>query len=212
MNFIMDESPQGSDEWLNARAGVITASAMSKVIAKGRGNQPSKVRQDYMLQLASERLIGRAVTEENFSTYWMQRGNELEPQARAWYGIKKRRTVHEMGLIYLDESRTIGASVDGLVGDSERLLEIKCPKLSTHIGYIMDGVCPAQYVPQVQGQMWVTGLDVCDFMSFHPDSHIPAFIVTVERDDKFIADLQSACATFLEELDELVQQLEELAA
>ena len=153
--MIIDESPQGSDEWLLARAGVVTASNMGKVLSKGRGSKPSLTRLGYMRELATEVITGNAI-QEGFKSQWMERGNEQEAESRDYYQMVSGNQVDEVGLIYLDETKRIGASVDGLVGD-DGLFEVKNPKLSNHIGYLLDGVMPSTYKPQCQMQMFVTG-------------------------------------------------------
>jgi len=86
----------------------------------------------------------------------------------------------------LHDNVEAGASPDGLIGE-DGLLEIKCPLAHTHVGYLREGVLPPKYIPQVQGQLWVTGRQWCDFVSYHPELKI--MIVRVERDDSYIFTL-----------------------
>jgi len=206
--MIVDNSPQGTPEWLQARATVITASNLTKVMSKGRGSAPSKTRLTYMIEKATEILTGNPVSN-GFQNDAMKRGNELEPDARQFYTMLSGNAVEESGLIYLNELKRIGASVDGLVGD-DGLVEIKCPNLNTHVNYLLDGVMPAQYVKQVQGQMWVTDRKWCDFISYCPESHKMGFMIRVERDDEFIKTISTAVYAFIGELDALVEKLEKL--
>jgi putative phage-type endonuclease len=205
--MIIDQHEQGTPEWLAARAGVVTASCLSKVMAKGRGNALSKVRTEYMIQLATEIVTGNPVGETPVN-YWMERGTELEPDARMMYEMLTDSEVVEAGLIYLDEDRRIGASVDGIVGNG--LVEIKCPKLVTHVSYLLDDRLPPAYKAQVHGQMWIADKDHCDFVSYHPDSHKQIFMHRVERDDEYIETLKSAVSQFVTELDDLVDRLKAL--
>jgi len=145
-----------------------------------------------MVEKATEILTGNPVANL-FMNDAMRRGSELEPEARQFYTMLTRNPVEESGLIYLNELKRIGASVDGLV-DVEGLVEIKCPSLTVHVDYLLDGVMPAQYVKQVQGQMWVTGRKWCDFLSYNPDSHKMGFLFHVERDDVIIKSISTADA------------------
>jgi len=122
----------------------------------------------------------------------VQRGNALEPEARAYYARKHGVDVAEIGFI-TDETGMFGASPDGLIHvpsivvDGELTfdylhgLEIKCPIPETHIKWLRAGEIPDQHKCQVHGSMAITGLDRWDFISFCPG--VPSLLVTVTRDD-----------------------------
>ncbi len=208
--MIVDPAEQGSEGWYQARCGVVTASEFSKVLAKGRGKEPSKVRATYMHELANEILTCRPILD-GFESPWMARGKEVEAQARAYYEITTGQELESVGVIYKDESRRVGCSCDALGVDAGGL-ELKSPKIQTHLSYILAGdKVPTEYVPQVQGCMYVAGRDWWDFMSFHPEAYRPGHIVRVERDEVFQKRLESALAEFIEELDALVMRLKEAA-
>lgn len=205
--MIILDVEQGSPEWHQARCGVVTASNFSKVLAKGRGKEPSKVRATYMHELANEILTGCA-DSEGYSNAWMERGKEIEAEARSFYTFNTGNAVQTVGFIYRDESMRVGCSPDSLVGDAGGL-ELKAPKLTTHLGYILDGnKTPSEYVAQVQGCMYVTNRDWWDFQSFHPSAYRPGHIVREEKDEAYQSRLDSALAEFIEELDALVMWLE----
>ena len=206
--MIIDTATQGSDAWLQARSEVITASNLTKVMSKGRGSAPSKTREGYMIEKATEILTGKAVTG-GFKSDAMQYGNDTEAEARDFYQMISGNPVEEVGLIYLNELKRIGASVDGLVG-ADGLVEIKCPTLPVHVRYLLDGTMPAAYVKQVQGQMWVTGRAWCDFISYNPASHKMGFLIRVERDEEFIKSISDAVYAFIGDLDVLTEKLRAL--
>ena len=81
---------QGSDEWLQMRAGKVTASNFSKVMAKGAG----KTRKTYLYQLAAEILTSAPI--ETFKNAAMEWGNECEPQARAMYEFNEDVEVEDV--------------------------------------------------------------------------------------------------------------------
>ena len=189
---------QGTEEWFDLRLGKVTASHFKDVLNKKSG------RETYMLRLATERAFG--VREETYQNRFMEEGTEKEPDAREFYALTNWVDVEQVG--FVEKTEDVGCSPDGLVGD-DGLIEIKCPKLTTHYKYIKKGVLPAEYKPQVQGQMWVCETQWCDFISYHPDAVTVdgedqrLFIVRVERDEVYLATLSAAVATFVEELHKL---------
>lgn len=197
------ECEQGTDEWFQARAGIPTASSFKEIITS-TGKKASAFDR-YANTLAAERLIGGKV--ETFTSEWMKRGTELEPQARAFYEFERGIEVQEVGFCLLNDG-TAGASPDALMAD--RGLEIKCPAPHTHVEYLAKGKCPANYYPQVQGCMWICEREQWDFMSFHPE--MPQLLITVNRDDKFISALASLIAEITEKVSATVDSIRSKAA
>lgn len=202
-SIIPDDAVQGSDEWLQIRAGKITASRISDMMAAGSG----LTRQKYQYQLVVERMTGKPIN--GFKSAAMQRGNDLEPEAREAYEFANLVDVQLSGFIDHPTIDNAGASPDGLVGD-DGLVEIKCPDLHTHIGYILSAKVPTDYFLQMQWQMAVTGRQWCDFYSYNPDMPVKlrAFQKRVSRDDQKIAELESAAVLFNTEINLLIKQLE----
>ncbi len=174
---------QGSNEWLNARRGIATASNFSKVVtSKG---ETSKQLNDYAFQLASE--VVTDIQDDSFKSADMQRGNDLEPEARDAYQQETLTTVDEIGFVLCG---FYGYSPDGFIGD-DGLIEIKCPAQKTHAKYLYDNKLPTAYKPQVQGGMFATKRKWCDFISYHPGFEFDKrlFIIRVYRDEEFIEAL-----------------------
>lgn len=201
---IISDIAQGTDEWLELRLGKVTASRLSDVMSKGRGNAPSKTRASYMLQLAAERLTGQP--EDSFTNKYMEWGNECEPQARAMYEFDSGNDVQEVAFIEVDND--FGVSPDGLVG-ANGLLEIKCPKTTTQIERFLAGEFPKEYKAQVQGQLLASERLWCDFVSFDPRLSAEAqyFCIRVDRDDEYIEDLQNGIDQFNAELNDMILKL-----
>ena len=194
---------QGTDEWLQCRIGVPSASNFSKIFTAG--GKPSTQDVTYRRELIAEIVTGQAAYFE--PTEWMQRGTELEGEARAWYEADRFATVEQVGFVVSEHG--YGCSPDGLVDGG--LLEIKAPKPSTHIGYVLDGKLPSAYKPQVQGQMLVCEREWCDFLSYLPGSE--PLVIRVERDDKYTAALHAALVEFVDKLnDELALYRQRMAA
>lgn len=186
---------QGTKEWLDARKGIITGSRFKDIVTPLKGDL-SKSSISYMHELIAERM---GATVDFFQNSHMQRGNELEPYARSAYEFIKDCKVEQVGFC-LDNSKLFGVSPDGLIGEDGGI-EIKCPKETTHISYLVDGILPLIYKPQVQGSMWVTGRKWWDFMSYHPE--LPPLIIRVERDEEYIKNMEENIIKFAKEMVKL---------
>lgn len=197
---------QGSDEWKQARLGCVTASRVSDVMAQGKSGE-AITRQKYKMQLVAERLAGEA--GESYSNAAMEWGVEQEAFAVMAYEAEADVLTDKTGFWLHSSIPFVGVSPDRLVGDSG-LVEVKCPNTTTHLGYILEGVVPTQYVKQVQCQLWVTGREWCDFVSFDPrlPKRNQLFVVRVSRDDELITKMEAEVQKFLAEVDLLINQLE----
>lgn len=203
-------APQGSAEWLAARAGCLTASAIADMIAKTKTGEAAS-RANLRARLVAERLTG--VPQDSFSNAAMQWGNEQEPFARAAYEIKSGNLVDQTGIVMHPNIPYAGASPDGLI-DECGLVEIKCPNTAAHIEYLLSGAPPKKYQPQMLWQMECTGRQWCDFVSFDPrmPEHLQLFVVRFERDEERLDDLRKEAIAFLAEVDALILQLIKKAA
>lgn len=191
---------QNSVEWHEARCGIPTASRFADVLAKGEG----KTRRKYLLTLAGEILTGEVA--EGFTNHHMERGHAMEDDARQMFAFQHDADPQLVGFMRRDR---VGASPDSLLGDAG-LLEIKTKLPHLQLECLEAGKLPACHVAQVQGQLWVSGRDYCDFVSYWP--RMPLFHVRVERDEKYIEKLAQAVADFLGELDGIVARYQIEAA
>lgn len=191
---------QGSPEWFAARAGIPTASEFSTVMAKGKDGGASVTRAKYMRQLAGEILTGEPAPE-GYSNAFMARGHELEDEARSLYAFMRDAEPQRVGFIRNGQK---GASPDSLIGDRGGL-EIKVAIPAVQIERLQAGKLPTEHVAQVQGCMWVSERDSWDFVSYCPK--LPPLILTIRRDEAYIATLAKAVDAFNEELDALVNSI-----
>ena len=203
-------APQGSAEWLAARAGCLTASAIADMLAKTKTGEAAS-RANLRARLVAERLTG--IPQDGFSNAAMQWGNEQEPFARAAYEIHSGNLVDQTGLVMHPSIPYAGASPDGLVDDCG-LVEIKCPNTATHIKYLLSGDVPKEYQPQMLWQMECTERKWCDFVSFDPrmPSHLQLFVVRFDRDEGRLNDVRAEAVKFLAEVDSMINQLTKKAA
>jgi hypothetical protein len=183
---------QGSAAWLELRCGIPTASNFYRIMTPS--GKPSTQATDYLHSLLAERMMGHPI-EEHVSL-WMQRGKDLEAEAVRFFEFQRETTTEPLGFV-TNDAGTVGASPDRLVGD-DGLLEIKVPKDSTHVGYLLDAGVDQAYMPQVQGQLWIAERQWLDLMSYHPE--MPPALIRVDRDDAYIAKLSAAVETFAEVL------------
>ena len=191
--IIVDDVEQGTEAWMSLKAGKPGASSFDKIITT-RG-ESSKTRQDYIFQLAAERIVGREV--DGYTNAAMQRGTAMEPEGRALFEFITGKELKQVGLVYRDESRRVLCSPDGLLDGAG--FEQKNPIAKTHAKYLFSGKLPLDYFQQVQGSMWVCGFEMWWFMSSYPG--MPPLLLEVKRDDKWIARLAVMMDEFLDELD-----------
>lgn len=190
--MIICEHEQGSDEWFMDRCGIPTASMFSCIITSTGGASTQSTA--YMNQLLAEWKAQKPVDQWKGNKF-VDIGKEREPESRALYEFLTDNTVTEVGLCLRNEDRTVGASPDGLVGDSG-CVEFKNTKGSTLIGYQLSKKLPSTHKAQVQGQLWVTGLEWCDYLAYHPD--IGHVMYHVERDEKYITQMSGRINKFIE--------------
>jgi hypothetical protein len=191
---------QGSEEWKAKRLGKVTASRIDAVTAQGRGGAPSATRASYMADLIVERLTGNPT--EGFCSLDMQRGNEIEPEARDAYAFYNGVTPELIDFVDHPSIAMSGASPDSYIGD-DGLLELKCPKSSTHMATLLGKNIDGGYLKQMYWQMACTGRSWCDFASYDPrmPEHLRLFVKRVHRDDKIIQKLEDDVLEFLLELE-----------
>ncbi len=201
------ELVQGSPEWLAARVGKITGSRMNDVLAKLKGAGEAKTRSDYRMELVAERLTGEAA--ERYVNGYMEWGTEYEPLARSSYEILFDRVVTHTGLIIHPEMPFAASSPDGLVDDG--LIEIKCPKTTTHLRWRMKNTVPEEHVSQVYWALACTGMEWADFVSFDPrlPESMQLFVVRLYPEKELMDRMEAEVRRFEEEIEEAIAKLKE---
>ena len=165
---------QRSQEWLDLRENMITASDAASAIGESRyESEDSFVKKKVM----RTKWAGNAATAH---------GTLLEPLVRDLYDKKYNRKSHEIGLVQHREYPWLGASPDG-VTENGILVEIKCPMTRK-----IEAKVPKHYWPQVQLQLEITDLEECDFVQYRPasieDARPEEFVVVrVHRDREWFA-------------------------
>jgi len=192
---------QGSAAWLEARAGIVTASELDNLVTPLFEPRTGEMVNTYLATKLAERWLQGPLP--GFSSFATEQGTLLEDEARPWYELEHNTTVQRVGLCIADNGR-VGCSPDGLIGEDEGL-EIKCPQPTAHVKYLLAGTLPKQYAAQVHGSMLVTGRPWWVFLSYRRG--FPAFVLRVRRNDVFCAKLQTAIDAFLATYDEAWEKL-----
>jgi hypothetical protein len=198
MSIEIIECEQGTPDWFACRLGTPTASCFDKVLTPT--GKPSAQAEAYMHQLLAELITCQPAGADLSENEWVQRGKEMEAEARLWFELEHDVDVRQVGFV---RNGPIGCSPDGLIGDA--VLEVKCPAPHTHVGYLLGGDLPTKYKPQVQGQIMVCEAPHADFISYCPG--MPPVVVRVERDEKYIKALQDRLDWFVEQMEEKRQRL-----
>lgn len=167
---------QGSDEWLAARCGLITASEVKLLLtpAKLAIADNDKVRA-HVWELLAQRVT--RYIEPSYISDDMMRGIESEPIARQIYAdtVAVDYVVEEVGFITNDEfGYTIGYSPDAMVGDVG-LWECKAPRQKTQMETIVSGEVPIDHLLQVQTGLMVSKREWLDFSSYHGGMYMPTY-------------------------------------
>ena len=192
---------QGTDEWLQARAGIVTASTMRNLVTSAGKVADNDTSRGFIRTLATERIIG--VPEYTYPTRPMQRGNLLEPFCRDLYH-EKVAPVDEVGFIRLDtDDYALGFSPDGMV-EHDGLLEIKSPGPKEHLRTILADAVPAVYIWQLQVGLFVTGRSWIDFVSYCPGMDL--YVKRVYPDKAMHDTINTASARSEEAIREILYE------
>ena len=192
---IYEHLEQGTDEWLEARAGILTASTIGQLITAKTIKPAMNDRSRGLCQtLIAERITGNV--EPVHPNRAMTRGTLLEPEARRIYAAQTGQDVDEVGFARLDtDTYTLGSSPDGLVSETGGI-EIKSPSAKVHVSTVLSGAIPDYNRAQVQAFLHVTGRDWCDFISYLPGE--PLCIIRDYPDPRWQTAIASAAEQFEE--------------
>lgn len=194
--MIVHNVTQGSEDWHRARAGLVTGSMFKVARQKLKNGQPSAAAKDYAFRVAVESISGLPM-DEGYTTWAMQRGIEMEPDARAAHEIHAGITVETCGFVITDCGR-FGASADGLIGDDGGA-EYKCLVSPERIRDAILYNDLSEWMDQCQGGMWITERAFWDFCIYCPalDGVGKAFNRwRIQRDDDYIAALRDDLEDF----------------
>lgn len=191
---------QGTQEWLDARRGLLTASEMCRIITptlKVANNGDSRA---HVYEIAAQRITGHV--EEGFTSYDMMRGHEEEVDARDHYR-KHYAPVEHVGFITNDRwGFKLGYSPDGLVGEIG-LIEAKSRKARFQIETIVKGEIPAEHMIQVQSGLLISDREWCHFLSY--SGGLPMDVIPAEPIAEFQEAITEAATAFEARVAEVIE-------
>lgn len=201
------EIEQGSEEWLAARCGIVTASVVGRLITPTLKVADNDTSRGLILTLAAERITGRV--DPTWVSADMQRGNDEEPYARDAYS-QHYAPATEMGFVTENKwGFTIGISPDGLVSEDGGI-EVKSRRQSTHVRIVIADTVPGMHMAQIQTALLVTGRKWWDFVDFSNGMHL--FVKRVLPDPKWFETIILAATRAEVSIQETVKQYEQAVA
>lgn len=197
--------------WLSARAGKLTASRMADAMNYRKDGKPGADRIKYMRELLAERVTGQSAP--HFVSEPMEHGLEYEDEAVDLFVERYGRNVHLSRFYEHPTIENFGATPDRELDDG--LLEVKCPTTSTFLEWVMAGVVPDEYKPQMAAQLLCSGKAWCGFLAYDPrirDEGKRLFMRKYEPTPEYMAEVEAAAVKFLDELDAMFDQFVTAAA
>tara|TARA_B110000208_G_scaffold84516_1_gene107187 strand:+ start:6145 stop:8307 length:2163 start_codon:yes stop_codon:yes gene_type:complete len=174
---------QRTPEWYTLRKKMITASNVASIL--GYNPYDSKVS-----------ILKKKVNNVSISNAAMAHGVKYEPLAIKEYEKKNKCTVDEVGLLVHPTYNWLGASPDGFIISTDKLLEIKCV-------YTRDiHIVPYYYWIQVQIQLEVCNKEVCDFFQckFEDSKLVDSTLDIIKRDRDWFVKVLPELKTFQKDL------------
>ena len=186
---------QGSEEWLAARCGLLTASEMHLIVTPTLKAASNDKERTHMYELLAQRITG--YVEPQYISDDMLRGMDEEITALDLYS-KHHSKIDRVGFITNDKwGFTIGYSPDALVGE-HGLVECKSRRQKYQIQTIVDGVVPPEYMIQIQTGLLVSEREWLDFISY--SGGLPMFAMRCYPMPEYQEAIVKAAISFEERL------------
>lgn len=201
------EIEQQTEEWHSLRYGKVGGSTLKDVMS----NLGKPVRNNAIYTKLLSAKLEPFEFEEAISTKEMEHGNAYESEARQQFERITGKEVKQYGWIE-KENGLHGLSPDGIIGDFEEALEIKCPSASTHTSYIQDeSLLLSNYVWQIANYFAV----LCDLktlymVSYRPMNEVKPIIITEVTKDTIInysTKNKASISELINMIDERVSEL-----
>jgi hypothetical protein len=193
------EMQQGSLDWLELRAGIVTASEADQLVTPKFKIRTGEMVRTLLATKLAEKWLGPLPA---FGSWATEQGQLLEETAIPAYELEYGEQVEKVGFITADDGRS-GCSPDGLLPNCG--IEVKSLQPVHHIKCLMDGGLPDDYAPQVHFSMMVTGFEQWKFFAY--SRRLPHLLVTVQRDEAIQSVLADALDVFLKTFDAEWQRL-----
>lgn len=154
-------------EFQKARIGKITASNFGMVKKLKTSGQWGDMALSYLYDIIGEHLTGEPAEKftGNKATDW---GEMYEEEAIHAYTKRTGKKTQPAQVLKHPSLTWVGATPDRFVGE-KGLIEAKCPlTFKNHLRTVITRAVPDEYLPQVYGQLWLSGREWCDFISYDP--------------------------------------------
>jgi len=188
--------PQKSEEWFAIKVGKMSASNANTIRANGAGLKT------YIIEILAE--MFSSAEKASYTNEDMERGNNLEDEARKFYEALNDCNVEQVGFVEINNFA--GVSPDGLISD-EGLIEIKCPNDKTFVKLLLDKKVKKDYFDQMQMQMYATNRKWCDYFCYNPNFEQCYFLTRVFRDEKAIEEIKIGIEQGSKQLKEGIEAL-----
>lgn len=190
---------QGSDEWLQQRCGLLTASEMKLILTPTLKLANNDKTRAHVFEIAAQRITG--YVEPHYFNDDMLRGHDDEIEARIQYE-KHFAPVTEVGFVTNDKlGFIIGCSPDGLVGENGGL-ECKSRRQKFQIQTIAAREVPDDFIIQVQSEIFITEREWFDFISY--SGGLPMAVIRVEPDPEIQAAIEAAAIDFEQRVNDVI--------
>ncbi len=195
------EFDQGSEDWLKARCGLLTASEVKLIISpktlKPADNDKTRA---HVWELAAQRVNGHV--EPHYIGDDMLRGHEDEVRARLAYS-EMVEDVSTCGFVTNSgHGFTLGYSPDALVG-ANRLMEAKSRRQKYQFQTIVQGI-PYEHVLQLETGLIVTEREGIDYVSY--SGGMPMAVLPYESNPERRESIIAAAEDFERRVTEAVEE------
>ena len=190
---------QGTEEWIAARCGMLTASEMGLILTPTLKAAKNEKERSHLYELLAQRVTG--YVEPRFVSDDMQRGQDDEVEALTLYA-RHHAPTEACGFITNDRwGFTLGYSPDALVG-TDGLVECKSRRqkyqVETFLVHVIEGTIPSEYLLQVQTGLLVSERLWCDLVSY--SGGLPLAVIRVHPDQAIQDAILSAAGDFEQRL------------
>ncbi len=189
---------QSTPEWLELRKLKLTASHAQAIASQGKGLDT------YCLDVVAG-FLSKGIFN-HYTNNDMERGRELEDDARVLYTLQTGNKVEQIGFVIQNEF--VGCSPDGFVNNNG-LVEIKCKNDKNHLQQMIEGIngIETSYIWQMQMQMLVCERDWCDFVCYNPNFEKSLLIYRIEKDLKAQEKLKTGIEMGIAKIKEMLEKV-----
>lgn len=195
---IHKELEQGSDDWLQARCGVMSASIMNDILTPTLKTSNNDKTRSAVYEVACQRVT--KYVEPQFWTDSMIRGHDDEIVARDLYSHNYEPVEEVGGMVREFSFGKVWYSPDGLVWD-DGLIEVKSRRQGLHFKTISEGQVPKEHILQCQAALLISGRKWIDYISICRG--MPLFVKRIEPDHQYQDAILSACEEFENKVSEV---------